>query len=51
MKLSRLADESEAAAMALERQAFDLKPDVQRHATPQQMQQARLTPPQGDDPE
>lgn len=49
--LSRLADESEAAATALERQASDLKPQVQTQATRQQMQQARLTPPESDAPE
>jgi hypothetical protein len=49
--LSRLAEEMDAEATALEQQAFNLTPGMQSRAVPQQMQQARTTPAKGDDPD
>ena len=47
--MSRYANDMEAKAVALEHQAFNFTPGVQKHSTPQQMQQAQATPAKSDD--
>ena len=49
--LSRVAEEFDAEATALEQQAFNLAHGMQSRAVPQQMQQARTTPTKGDEPD
>ena len=50
ISLARFASDMEARAIALEKQAFTIiPPSVRTHATPQQMQQAQVTPAKTDE--